>query len=58
MEVGCTRLLCVLLLSYQMILSAFVGMAVMVTMFPLPGYIASKIQSVQLDKMKKACLNP
>ncbi|KAI0932659.1 hypothetical protein AcW1_000282 [Taiwanofungus camphoratus] len=33
--------------------SAFVGMAVMVTMFPLPGYIASKIQSVQLDKMKK-----
>ncbi|KZT67587.1 P-loop containing nucleoside triphosphate hydrolase protein [Daedalea quercina L-15889] len=33
--------------------SAFAGMAVMVLLFPLPGWVASKIQTVQVDKMKK-----
>ncbi|TBU23091.1 hypothetical protein BD311DRAFT_811015 [Dichomitus squalens] len=33
--------------------SAFVGMIAMILLFPIPGYIASKIQGVQQDKMKK-----
>lgn len=33
--------------------SAFLGMAVIVVMFPLPGYVAKLIQGVQSTKMKK-----
>ncbi|TBU53541.1 hypothetical protein BD310DRAFT_937787 [Dichomitus squalens] len=33
--------------------SAFVGMIAMILLFPIPGYIASKIQGVQQEKMKK-----
>ncbi|KIM54250.1 hypothetical protein SCLCIDRAFT_1222221 [Scleroderma citrinum Foug A] len=33
--------------------SALVGLAVMVLLFPLPGLVANKIQSVQTIKMKK-----
>ncbi|KAI0638608.1 multidrug resistance-associated ABC transporter [Trametes polyzona] len=33
--------------------SAFVGMAAMVLLFPIPGYVASMIQGVQTEKMKK-----
>ncbi|THH11785.1 hypothetical protein EW145_g436 [Phellinidium pouzarii] len=33
--------------------SAFVGMAVMLVLFPLPGYIAKLTQTVQIEKMKK-----
>ncbi|TFY70118.1 hypothetical protein EVJ58_g61 [Rhodofomes roseus] len=32
--------------------SAFAGMATMVLLFPLPGYVAGKIQTVQVEKMK------
>lgn len=32
--------------------SAFVGMAVMVALFPLPGYVAKLIQIVQVETMK------
>ena len=28
-------------------------MAVMVLLFPLPGWVASKIQTIQVEKMKK-----
>ncbi|CCM01503.1 uncharacterized protein FIBRA_03559 [Fibroporia radiculosa] len=45
--------LCVWFLYHLLGWSAFTGMAVMVIMFPLPGYIASKIQVVQVEKMKK-----
>lgn len=33
--------------------SAFAGMAVMVLLFPLPGWVASKVQTIQVEKMKK-----
>ncbi|KAI0650859.1 multidrug resistance-associated ABC transporter [Trametes meyenii] len=33
--------------------SAFVGLAAMILLFPIPGYVASKIQGVQTEKMKK-----
>ncbi|KAJ8594877.1 hypothetical protein M405DRAFT_759938 [Rhizopogon salebrosus TDB-379] len=33
--------------------SAFVGLAVMVILFPLPGYVAKMIQTVQKEKMNK-----
>jgi hypothetical protein len=33
--------------------SALVGMLVMVLSFPLPGYVAKVIQSVQITRMKK-----
>ncbi|KAI5124482.1 hypothetical protein M0805_008364 [Coniferiporia weirii] len=33
--------------------SAFVGMAIMLALFPLPGYIAKLTQRVQVEKMKK-----
>ncbi|KIJ38971.1 hypothetical protein M422DRAFT_258389 [Sphaerobolus stellatus SS14] len=34
--------------------SAFVGLGTIVVLFPIPGYIAKKIQSVQKNKMKKS----
>ncbi|KAG2113689.1 ABC transporter type 1, transmembrane domain-containing protein, partial [Suillus clintonianus] len=33
--------------------SAFAGLAVMILLFPLPGYVAQKIQNVQVEKMHK-----
>ncbi|RDX55372.1 hypothetical protein OH76DRAFT_1428233 [Lentinus brumalis] len=33
--------------------SAFVGMVAMALLFPVPGYVASLIQTVQTEKMKK-----
>ncbi|KAG2070718.1 hypothetical protein BDR04DRAFT_1053972 [Suillus decipiens] len=33
--------------------SAFAGLAVMIVLFPLPGYIAQMIQKVQVEKMQK-----
>lgn len=33
--------------------SAFVGMAVMVALFPIPGVVANKIQKVQKESMKR-----
>ncbi|KAI0344119.1 multidrug resistance-associated ABC transporter [Trametopsis cervina] len=33
--------------------SAFMGLIVIVVMFPIPGYIAKLIQSAQVEKMKK-----
>jgi len=37
--------------------SAFVGLAVMVILFPVPGYVAKMIQSVQKEKMDKVSLD-
>lgn len=34
--------------------SAFVGLAVMVILFPIPGYVARMIQGVQVARMKQA----
>jgi hypothetical protein len=34
--------------------SAFVGMAVMITLFPAPGYLAKLMQTVHAQKMKLA----
>lgn len=34
-------------------ISAFLGMLVILVMLPLPGYIAKRIQGVQVIKMKK-----
>ncbi|KAF5336910.1 hypothetical protein D9611_003444 [Ephemerocybe angulata] len=33
--------------------SAFVGLAVMLVLFPLPGYVAKRIQDVQIARLKK-----
>ncbi|KAH7903194.1 ABC transporter type 1, transmembrane domain-containing protein [Hygrophoropsis aurantiaca] len=33
--------------------SALVGLATMVALFPIPGYVARKLQKVQVEKMKK-----
>ncbi|KAH7903537.1 ABC transporter type 1, transmembrane domain-containing protein [Hygrophoropsis aurantiaca] len=33
--------------------SALVGLATMVVLFPIPGYVARKLQTVQVEKMKK-----
>ncbi|PCH33304.1 hypothetical protein WOLCODRAFT_135046 [Wolfiporia cocos MD-104 SS10] len=45
--------LCVWFLYSILGWSAFPGMAAMILLFPLPGYVASKIQGVQAEKMKK-----
>ncbi|TFK52961.1 P-loop containing nucleoside triphosphate hydrolase protein [Heliocybe sulcata] len=34
--------------------SAFVGMAIMIILFPLPGYIAKKLHAVQVEAMKRS----
>lgn len=36
--------------------SAFVGLLVMVLLFPIPGYVAKMIQGVQETRMKKVCI--
>lgn len=45
--------LCTWFLYHILDWSAFVGLAVMVLLFPLPGMVAKKIQSVQRTKMEK-----
>lgn len=37
--------------------SAFVGTVVMLALFPVPGVVASKIQKVQKETMKRVCLS-
>ena len=38
--------------------SAFVGMIVMVALFPIPGTVAGKIQKVQRESMKRVSILP
>ena len=38
--------------------SAFVGMAVMVALFPIPGTVAGKIQKVQKEAVKRVSILP
>lgn len=45
--------LCTWFLYHILDWSAFVGLAVMVLLFPLPGMVAKKIQTVQRTKMEK-----
>lgn len=44
--------LCVWLLYEILGWSAFVGMGVIVLLFPLPGFVAKLIQGVQVERMK------
>jgi hypothetical protein len=44
--------LCVVFLYKVLGWSALVGMAVMISLYPLPGWVASKMQEVQTEKMK------
>ena len=44
--------LCIVFLYKVLGWSAIVGTVVMVSLYPLPGWIASKMQDVQKDKMK------
>ncbi|KAJ7139685.1 hypothetical protein C8R44DRAFT_867802 [Mycena epipterygia] len=45
--------LCVIFLYKVLGWSAFVGMGVMVLLFPLPGYVAKLVQTVQQQRLKK-----
>ncbi len=38
--------------------SAFVGLVVMVTLFPIPGIVAGKIQNVQKEAMRRVSVLP
>lgn len=38
--------------AYICVLSAFVGLAVMVALFPLPGYVAKRLQDVHVTRME------
>ena len=44
--------LCIVFLYKVLGWSAVVGMAVMIALYPLPGWVASKMQDVQKEKMK------
>ena len=44
--------LCIVFLYKVLGWSAIVGMAVMLALYPLPGWVASKMQGVQQEKMK------
>lgn len=46
-------ILCVVFLYQILGWSAFVGMGVMVALFPIPGYVAKWLQSVQDQRLKK-----
>ncbi|KAJ7919040.1 P-loop containing nucleoside triphosphate hydrolase protein [Mycena leptocephala] len=46
-------ILCVIFLYMILGWSAFVGMGVMVLLFPLPGYVAKLVQTVQQQRLKK-----
>ena len=45
-------ILCIVFLYKVLGWSAIIGMAVMVTLYPLSGWVASKMQGVQREKMK------
>ncbi|TFK30740.1 ATP-binding cassette transporter [Coprinopsis marcescibilis] len=45
--------LCILFLYKVLGWSSFVGLAVMVLLFPLPGYVAKLVQDVQVIRLKK-----
>lgn len=36
--------------------SAFVGLSAIVILFPVPGYVAKLIQTVQKERMQKVCI--
>ncbi|KAJ7770817.1 hypothetical protein DFH07DRAFT_1057900 [Mycena maculata] len=46
-------ILCVIFLYQVLGWSAFVGMGVMVLLFPLPGYVAKLVQTVQQQRLKR-----
>ncbi|KAJ7814135.1 P-loop containing nucleoside triphosphate hydrolase protein [Mycena olivaceomarginata] len=46
-------ILCVVFLYQVLGWSSFVGMGVMVLLFPLPGYVAKLVQTVQQQRLKK-----
>ncbi|KAJ7693691.1 P-loop containing nucleoside triphosphate hydrolase protein, partial [Mycena rosella] len=46
-------ILCVIFLYQVLGWSAFVGMGVMVLLFPLPGYVAKLVQTVQQERLKR-----
>ncbi|KAJ7275433.1 multidrug resistance-associated ABC transporter [Mycena haematopus] len=46
-------ILCVVFLYQVLGWSSFVGMGVMVLLFPLPGYVAKMVQTVQQQRLKK-----
>lgn len=52
----CVALELVTVLTKRRFSSAFVGLFVMVILFPIPGYVAKKTQSVQKEKMNKVGL--
>ena len=35
--------------------SAWVGIGITILLFPIPGLIASRIQKIQVEKMKEIC---
>ncbi|KAJ7102323.1 hypothetical protein B0H15DRAFT_943257 [Mycena belliarum] len=45
--------LCVVFLYAVLGWSAFIGMGVMVLLFPLPGYVAKLVQTVQQERLKR-----
>ncbi|KAF7339970.1 ATP-binding cassette transporter [Mycena venus] len=45
--------LCVVFLSQVLGWSSFVGMGMMILLFPLPGYVAKLVQMVQQQRLKK-----
>ncbi|EIN13416.1 P-loop containing nucleoside triphosphate hydrolase protein [Punctularia strigosozonata HHB-11173 SS5] len=45
--------LCLYVLYQLLGWSTFVGLAVMILLFPIPGYFANRIQTVQVERMKK-----
>jgi hypothetical protein len=55
LEVGFDRSDTVVFLTCVTSYSALVGMGAMVSLFPVPGYFAKKMQSVQELKMKMVC---
>ena len=50
-------ILCIIFLYEVLGWSAIVGMVVMVALYPLPGWVTSKMQDVQTKKMKMASRN-
>ncbi|KAH9912641.1 uncharacterized protein B0H18DRAFT_889646 [Fomitopsis serialis] len=52
-EIPLQLALCIWFLYSILGWSAFAGMATMVLLFPIPGYVAGKIQNVQIERMKK-----
>lgn len=45
--------LCILFLYVVLGWAAFVGLGMLLLLFPIPGYVANRIQGVQMERMKK-----